>query len=629
MAARPTTRTRAGTISRSSWAAVPARYRKALWATLALALLLWMFGHNPIWAVAALCLYLLALDAAWARQHRVKLARADQPAPSLWGMLKAHADEEHRIWYLRKQWPAICQARGLITKGVKAYPDLYKISVDLNGDISCITFPEKMSLDTSVIANNASGIAKSANAVELRVKRIGNDGAALTFVYSDPLKRILPIAALKVATEPQVKRMLAPLDLPGIPVTYGVRSDESPAFFWSNMHRLVGGRTRAGKSSEIWAALGVLLYLRIPVRLFVLDQKGGMEFPELGEAHERWTAERANRRTPALIPHDSDDDQAGPLFEVRGYADNDVEAEKLVTQFRDAMRKRQAALKQSGHRKHTPTRENPLCILVIDEMLADAKLLKNATTGPLGNILSQGAAAGYVVWAGTQLGHAADIGTVRNLIPQRSCFSTPSPDVTNTILGPNAEARGALCSQIGMIPGLGYSMDESEQITKFRAAWVGEADRKRIALGLPPEGLGDVAATQAAKEWAVYQHFYPDGQCAYIGITNDLPRRNTEHALKAWWGDLDHGQRIVQWFDTEAEARQQEQYLIAAKLPKWNRQHNMRNPTRDQPWQPQPKPSRLHRTPKPPQPDELAARRTRQRPTRTTIPTPRTRRRSA
>lgn len=566
--------TRAGQISKSGWSAIPTRYRLSVWAALVLTLILWVVGlqhgiNHPfrmgaLASVGAVCLYILGLDALWGRRYRTKLAELGQPAPSVWQMMKAHADEEHRLWYLRKQWPHICEANNLSTPKTKVYPDLRDMTVTANGDIRANMFPEKLALDPKKFLGNAATVARSVKAKELRVKRFNNDGIELTFMFSDPLARIVTANDLDIVPLPRNS------DDP-IQATYGTRYDSAPASVPVHLPLLIGGGSGGGKSSIMWAVLGCLIHLKVPVDLYVSDPKGGMEMRELGE-------------------HVGE--QFG-TFRVRAYADTDKAAMEMIKTANSAMACRQRALKAVGARKHVPTRENPLVIVIIDELLADPAMLKNATTGDLGNLLSQGRAAGYIVMAGTQLAHAETLGAVRNLFPNRICVRTETPDITDTILGKSSEARGALCSEIPeKMRGVGYSRDERGDLAKFRAVWVTNADRERIALGQAPAGM-DVIQSSPLKEWAVYLRYYPDGQLAYVGKTErDVITRDQEHAINPqhadWWAMLDRSQDETLWFKTEAEMLAQEKFLIETRRPIHNVQHNTRNPARGQRWRPVP-----------------------------------------
>jgi hypothetical protein len=117
------------------------------------------------------------------------------------------------------------------------------------------------------------------------------------------------------------------LDSFGDPVEKDVRLPN--AFF---------GMSGAGKSTEIWRILQGLQEAGIPHRVRVFDPKGGQEFVDL--EHAAYYYERNPKNWPVF----------------------------LERAFR-ALDARQAALRSNHARKNEFTRDSPLDIMIIDELL--------------------------------------------------------------------------------------------------------------------------------------------------------------------------------------------------------------------------------------------------------------------
>jgi predicted GIY-YIG superfamily endonuclease len=239
-------------------------------------------------------------------------------------------------------------------------------------------------------------------------------------------------------------------------------------------------------------------------------------------------------------------------------------------------------MKQNGVRKVTPDATNPLVVLLLDETLPLTDLLKKGTDSPLGRVAYTGAAAAYVVWANTQVAQVDSIGRFRDLIPQRICFATPNPQVTDSVLGQGAEASGAKCSEI-RTAGVGYSHSEGDVVArKFRGAMVTDDETKLIAMGKLPAAVMEMAemeTTAKRGETALYRHFDAEGRLLYVGITNNYARRSGEHADdKPWWRDVARSE--VERYPTRKAAMDAEKAAIESEHPLDNDQHNKGNPRR-------------------------------------------------
>lgn len=199
-----------------------------------------------------------------------------------------------------------------------------------------------------------------------------------------------------------------------------------------NLNRsvLIGGESGSGKSNMVWKILKGLNDFKIPYRLHVIDPAGGVELQDLEDS-------------PYLV----------------NYVDRANKADKLIARMRDDMDARLAYMKQNRTRKHAPTIEHPLIVLIIDELLLLSTQLKQGVSSPLGELLAVGRKAGFIVIACTQIGQVDTIGRIRDLFPQRICFAVRTSDMADAILGTFATRDGAEAHLLSR-PGEGYVFAE-------------------------------------------------------------------------------------------------------------------------------------------------------------------------
>lgn len=146
-----------------------------------------------------------------------------------------------------------------------------------------------------------------------------------------------------------------------------------------------------------------------------------------------------------------------------------------------------------GHtRLHTPTRAEPLFVLVIDEIAAltayvtDRKI-RTEIEQLLGLLLSQGRAVGISVVAAVQ-DPAKDTLPVRQLFTVRIGLRLTEATQTTMVLGQGARDAGADCDHIpDATPGVGYMMiDGTAQPARVRAFHVTDQDITTLATQFAP-----------------------------------------------------------------------------------------------------------------------------------------------
>ncbi|MGH3810134.1 MAG: FtsK/SpoIIIE domain-containing protein [Pseudonocardiaceae bacterium] len=245
---------------------------------------------------------------------------------------------------------------------------------------------------------------------------------------------------------------------------------------------LVVGTMGAGKGSLIWAPLrsmGPMIRDGL-VRVRVIDLKGGME------------TERGR-----------------PLF--TDWATDVPGALRILEQFRDDMKARQAQLRAAGLRKFSVSVDTPFEWLVIDELAmlsayAERSEIRDAMK-LLGEIQTQGRAVGYGVAAYAQEA-TKDIVDTRDLFTDRICLAVTAASHVDMVLGDGARDRGALADQIPLDDdhaGIGFVVaHRSRRITRVRAGYVSDdgidelvstcAPRVRLASVPPLPDTAEVAA---------------------------------------------------------------------------------------------------------------------------------------
>jgi S-DNA-T family DNA segregation ATPase FtsK/SpoIIIE len=239
-------------------------------------------------------------------------------------------------------------------------------------------------------------------------------------------------------------------DLGAVPI--GRREDGGP---WTvpllGSHALIAGTTGAGKGSVLWSlirSLGPAVRDGL-VRVWALDPKGGMELA-FGEP------------LFARFAYDTPADLAAVLEDAARVMDDRAGRLRGVT------------------RVHQPTVEEPLIVVVVDELASLSAYASREDrariNAALPRLISKGRAVGVSVVAALQDPRKETI-PFRDLIPIRIALSLVEPDQTDLVLGKGARARGADCSRIPLKTGIGWVWCDGEtDPTRVRAAYLTDTD---------------------------------------------------------------------------------------------------------------------------------------------------------
>ncbi|ONH33268.1 FtsK/SpoIIIE domain-containing protein [Protofrankia sp. BMG5.30] len=310
-----------------------------------------------------------------------------------------------------------------------------------------------------------------AQTCRIRADRVGY--LWLDFTHRDPLAELIPPADLEGPDadgdggDDDGWDDGTPVNLAGIPI--GRQEDGQP---WRlpvrGAHVLVAGATGAGKSSVLWATirgLGPAVRAGL-VELWVADPKGGMELAFGRDMFTRFATDTA------------------------GIAD-------LLDDAVAVMRGRAGRLR-GVTRLHTPTTDEPLIVVIVDELAAltayvTDRELKRRLAASLPLLLSQGRAPGVVVIGAVQ-DPRKEVLPFRDLFPVRVALRLTEPDQVDLVLGDGARDRGARAEEIpDGLPGVGYVLaDGQADPVRVRAAWVDDAEIGRMAHRYRPPVTGTV-----------------------------------------------------------------------------------------------------------------------------------------
>ena len=301
----------------------------------------------------------------------------------------------------------------------------------------------------------APGLAHSFGARSCRVREQGPGRVWLEFTTSDPL--VQTVSALRVPDT---------VDLQAVPI--GLQENgERWCLPVRGTHVLIAGATGAGKGSVIQSLLrGLAPAIRDGfVAVWAVDPKGGME---LGPGRAMY----ARFATPTA---------------------SDAPYGEIVELLEDAVRVMQQRSRALAGvtRLHEPTREEPLIVVVVDEIanltayLTD-QAVKKRILQALGLLLTQGRAVGVCVIGALQ-DPRREVLALRNLFPLRVALRLDAPTEVDMVLGDGARDQGAICDRIpNALPGVGYvRVDGVREPTRVRAAYVSDADIAALVAEYP------------------------------------------------------------------------------------------------------------------------------------------------
>jgi S-DNA-T family DNA segregation ATPase FtsK/SpoIIIE len=408
--------------------------------TLALALLAFLWLTLGWIGLAAIIGWTVLVLVIWRCYWPSGFARwVAAPARSTW-----------RAWTYRRRWPAVMTIADLAPfyRGRIILPVLVKVTSTRYVDRVAVRLVSGQC--AADFADRADNLAHGFRALLCRVRTARSGAVMLEFVRRDALAAIIP--ALPVPDR---------VDLKALPV--GRREDGLP---WlvrlHGTHVLVAGATGAGKASLLWGLVRAMLPMMRAglVRVLAADPK----LMELAYGRVIFDTYGAYAAGPASI----------------------------VAMLEDAVADMQAraAMFAGRQRDHTPTRQYPFTVILVDEVAfltayqPDRKL-RERIMNALATLTTQGRAVGYSVVAALQ-DPRKDVLTIRNLFPDRIAMRLDEPEQVDMVLGDGARERGAACELISSDPATGAGVafvrvEADPDPVRVRAGWVTDTDIEAMA----------------------------------------------------------------------------------------------------------------------------------------------------
>jgi S-DNA-T family DNA segregation ATPase FtsK/SpoIIIE len=372
--------------------------------------------------------------------------------PSAFGRwVTAPARGRWRAWWCyRRRWAAVMNVADLAPwyRGRILVPVLGKVTATRYTDRVAVRLVSGQCADD--FAKRADNLAHGFGAMLCRIRSARSGALVLEFVRRDALAQIIP--ALPVPAHP---------DLKALPV--GRREDGLP---WlvrlHGTHVLIAGATGAGKASLLWGLTWAMLPMMHAglVRVLAADPK---------------LMELAYGRV---------------IFDTYGHYAAHPAAIAAMLEAAVADMQERAAMFAGRQRDHTPTRQHPFTVIVVDEVAfltayqPDRKL-RERIMNALATLTTQGRAVGYCVVAALQ-DPRKDVLTIRNLFPDRIAMRLDEPEQVDMVLGDGARDRGASCELISTDPGTGAGvafvrLEADPDPVRVRAGWVTDADIRDMA----------------------------------------------------------------------------------------------------------------------------------------------------
>ena len=353
-----------------------------------------------------------------------------------------------------KRWQDYMVAAGLARRSVSGdgstvVPPLYGLEFNELGQLAAR--PGLLLGQTVADWESAGEVLRAAvDADRLRVvPNAARTGVELVFSFGDAL--LAPLRPALPANEGEV-----PVDI----ARMGVTEDGRDWLLNLRISTLFGGATGSGKGSMLWS----LVWAQLPniasgrVQVQGVDLKGGMEL-SMGRA----------------------------LFTRLA-----TEPAEAVVLLEEAAKECQTRAKRMAGsvRSHTATVEEPMVMIVVDELAAlvaystDRDLMRRAEAA-LAILLTQGRAVGYYVHGFLQ-DPRKEVLKLRHLFTQAVALRLNGSEEAAMMLSHEAVRAGARCQDISRkTPGVAYVIDETGIVTRVRATYVSDEQIREAAELFP------------------------------------------------------------------------------------------------------------------------------------------------
>lgn len=378
-------------------------------------------------------------------------------------IVKVRCEDYSRCWHASWRWP-------LLSRTVTCVDHVWVRTL--------------ISQDIEDYQERASTMARDYGARTARAFGASKGRVRIEFSYGpDPLAETIPALPIPATADE--------IDFSAVPVGRTEKGED-----WTidlGLHVLLAGATGSGKS-------GVLQQL---VRSLAPAIRDGLVVVH------------------AVDPKDGA--ELGPIEEMCAHYE-DREPTQMADLLHAAvgmMRGSARSLKTEGLRKIQPTRDRPLHLIVIDEMIdltdpkGPDKKLAEQVRADLGFLLRKGRASGFIV-VGAVTDPRVEALPMRDGFPMRVGMRLATMQQTKMILGDGARLRGARCEDIGEHePGVAYVLRKgAADAQRVRAAHVTDADiaamvaeyapgPRAVPAAAPPEFDAEATADEVA--WPVLE----------------------------------------------------------------------------------------------------------------------------
>jgi len=433
-------------------------------------------------------------------------------------------------------------------------------------------YPGSIGLEERKVIDRMDALRSALYVDRMRAKPISSGVVDLHMEYGHHLRRMIGLEHL---------RELAPISDPDM-FAFGITEHGGPLALRYRLPILWGGVTESGKSSGIWAALAGLMIAGVPLRLRIVDQDGA-EFGVFSLYED----------SPVLMRYETDWERLGLTEQARGRrtraqaAANDEAAGQQGAFWREVasdLRGRYHLLRpgqRAWNIQDTPS--GALDLLIVDELLPFVDQIKQQKTGhPTSQRNTRGRRAAMPAWYGTQIALADVLSGWREGIPQRVCYRTNTPQMTDTILGSGASQLGAKAHELdpGIDRGVCYIREQGATYVAGRTAYVSDAQTHDLAQGqLPNLSLSAVEEPR----WVYHLHAGPDartplpeetgvcghpGRLLYVGSSNNVRIRTQQHLAdkghrEPWGQYIDTNRTVAEIWPDQASALTDEYLQIA------------------------------------------------------------------
>ncbi|MGH3884514.1 MAG: FtsK/SpoIIIE domain-containing protein [Pseudonocardiaceae bacterium] len=375
-----------------------------------------------------------------------------------------------RAWVYRRGWQPAMTTVGLVERynDHEFLPTLRKVRCVGHVDRVTVKMLPGQILDD--YADQGERLAMTFGSRDCRVSTGKRHGELdLCFLTYDPLHDTVP--------------PLVPADPPDL-LALPVALREDGRVYRQQLlgsHLLIAGATGSGKGSVLWSILhavspGIRSGL---VEAWGIDPKGGMEFALGQHLFTRYC-------------YGNDDDPSDGAAHELAFAEV-LEAAVAI------MQARQTRLR-GVTRLHTPTDEEPLILVVVDELASltayvNDRDAKRRIRSALSLLLSQGRAVGVSVVAALQ-DPRKDVLPFRDLFPARIALRLTEREQVDMVLGDGYRARGARCDRIPTsLPGVAYVVEDGiPEPARVRFPYLSDGDVEAIGRPALRSVEGDEAA---------------------------------------------------------------------------------------------------------------------------------------